>query len=186
MSLPFYTIGHSNRSLETFIELLRGVDVRLLADIRKMAMSRANPQFNREDLSAALARSQISYEHMTALAGLRGKARQVAPEVNAFWTNRSFHNYADYALSQQFQEGLSHLLHEGRHRCCAVMCAESVWWRCHRRIVADYLIGAGETVFHIMDGGRLEPAILSSGARPQADGSIVYPALHAEGSTTIR
>jgi uncharacterized protein (DUF488 family) len=105
------------------------------------------------------------------------RARQdVAADVNAFWQNQSFHNFADYALSPAFRSGLANLRalgHEGR---LAIMCAEAVWWRCHRRIIADYLIAAGETVFHIVGAGRLEPARMTEAARARADGSLVYAA----------
>jgi uncharacterized protein (DUF488 family) len=86
----------------------------------------------------------ISYEHMAALGGLRGKAQSSPQDVNGFWTNESFHNYADYALSAQFHAGLKLLLDEGRKRRCVIMCSEAVWWRCHRRIVTDYLIACGQ------------------------------------------
>lgn len=178
MTLPFFTIGHSNRSLETFAALVRAADVALVADIRKMPRSRANPQFDEEALREALADLQIAYEHMAALGGLRGRTRTVSRDVNAFWSNGSFHNYADYALTEPFQAGLAHLLAEGRERRCTIMCSEAVWWRCHRRIVADYLIANGRTVFHIMDEGRLEPARLTEGAVVRPDGAIVYPAAH--------
>ena len=91
------------------------------------------------------------------------------------WENRSFHNYADYALTQEFRAGLAHLIGEGRKRRCAVMCSEAVWWRCHRRLIADNLIAHGETVIHIMDKGRLEPARLTPGAVIRPDKSVVYP-----------
>jgi uncharacterized protein (DUF488 family) len=178
--LPFFTIGHSNRSLEEFAELLTGADIGLVADIRKVPMSRANPQFNMDTLPDALAAVQISYKHIAALGGLRGKARSLPPDVNGFWTNESFHNYADYALSEPFHVGLEHLLDEGRKRRCAIMCSEAVWWHCHRRIVADYLIACGETVFHIMGQGRLEPARLTPGAVIQSGGMVVYPAALGE------
>jgi len=175
MRLPFFTIGHSNRSIELFVALLREAQVELLVDIRKIPMSRANPQFNEDRLPDAMAAFQISYEHIAALGGLRGKATTLPANVNGFWTNESFHNYADYALSEQFHAALGRLLREGHERRSAIMCAEAVWWRCHRRIVADYLIAAGETVFHIMSEGRLEPAQLTSAAIVQPDGTIVYP-----------
>jgi uncharacterized protein (DUF488 family) len=178
VTVPFFTVGHSNRSLAAFAALLRGADIALLADIRKMPRSRANPQFDGETLREALADLQIGYEHMAALGGLRGRTRAVPEGVNALWTNRSFRNYADYALTEPFQAGLAHLLAEGRERRCAIMCSEAVWWRCHRRIVADYLIANGRTVFHIMDEGRLEPARLTAGAVVQPDGTIVYPRPH--------
>jgi uncharacterized protein (DUF488 family) len=174
--LPFFTVGHSNHSIDAFVDLLRGADIGLVADVRKMPMSRANPQFNGDALAAALAAVQIAYEHIAALGGLRGKAAVVPPDVNGLWTNRSFHNYADYALSESFQQGFADLLDMGATRRCAVMCAEAVWWRCHRRLIADYLIARGRTVFHIMGPGRLEPARLTPGAVVRDDGMVVYPA----------
>jgi uncharacterized protein (DUF488 family) len=176
VKLPFFTIGHSNRSLETFVELLSGPQVERIVDIRKIPMSRANPQFNKDALAEALAAVQISYEHIAALGGLRGRARTVPPDINGFWTNKSFHNYADYALSAEFHHGLEKLLDDGRERRCAIMCSEAVWWRCHRRIVTDYLIARGETVFHIMGQDRPEPAHLSQGAVVRPDDVVVYPA----------
>jgi uncharacterized protein (DUF488 family) len=173
---PFFTVGHSNRSLEDFAELLGGPDIDLVVDIRTIPRSRANPQFNRDTLPDALAAFGISYEHVAALGGRRGKARTLSPEVNGFWTNGSFHNYADYALSAQFHAGLEHLLAQGRSHRCAIMCSEAVWWRCHRRIVADHLIARGETVFHIMAKDRAEPAILTAGAIIKPGGTVVYPA----------
>lgn len=175
MKPPFFTIGHSNRSIEAFAELLGEARVERLIDIRKVPMSRANPQFNREALPVALAAFQVGYDHIAALGGLRGKARSLPAGVNGFWTNESFHNYADYALSDEFHAGFERLLGEGRQRRCAIMCSEAVWWRCHRRIVADYLIAAGETVFHIMGRHDIEPARLTSGAIVRPDGTVVYP-----------
>lgn len=180
MKLPFFTIGHSNRTLEELVGLLTGAEVDLVADIRKIPRSRTNPQFNEETLPGALAAFDISYEHIAALGGLRGKARSLSSGINGYWTNVSFHNYADYALSEQFHAGLEYLLDEGRKRRCAIMCSEAVWWRCHRRIVTDYLIANGETVFHIMAPGRLEPAHLTPGAVVQPSGTIVYPAVRAD------
>ena len=176
MELPFFTVGHSNRTIEEFAELLTSAEVRLVADIRTVPKSRANPQFNKDTLPGRLAAFDIAYEHMPALGGLRGKARSVPPEVNGFWTNESFHNYADYALTGDFRAGLEHLLDEGTKRSCALMCSEAVWWRCHRRIVADYLIARGKTVLHIMGKGSLEPARLTPGAVIQPDGTVIYPA----------
>jgi len=178
VKLPFFTIGHSNRSLEQFIELLGSSDIGLVADIRTVPRSRANSQFNKDALPSALAAFQISYGHVAALGGLRGKARTLSQEVNGFWTNESFHNYADYALSAHFHAGLEHLLEQGRKRRCAIMCSEAVWWRCHRRIVADHLIAREETVFHIMGQGRFELARLTPGAVIQPGGTVVYPSVN--------
>lgn len=175
MKPPFFTVGHSNRSLEEFVELLSSAEVGLVADIRKFPRSRANPQFTEDTLGEALAGFEISYELMTVLGGRRGIVKSLSPDVNGLWRNLSFHNYADYALSAEFSAGLKHLLEQGNERRCAIMCSEAVWWRCHRRIVADYLIASGETVFHIMGPGRFEPAQLTPGAVIRSDGKIVYP-----------
>lgn len=176
MPLPFYTIGHSTRTIETFLDLLRAADVTLVADIRSVPRSRTNPQYNSDVLPASLAMFQVGYEHIAALGGLRGHAKTVEPGVNGFWENESFHNYADYALSSGFRIGLDRLIALGRGRRCAMMCSEAVWWRCHRRIVADYLLARGESIFHLMENGRIEPAQLTEGARVGPDGSVTYPA----------
>jgi uncharacterized protein (DUF488 family) len=180
MRLPFHTIGHGTRALTDFVDLLRNAEVRLLVDVRTVPRSRTNPQYNRETLPDSLKPFGIAYEHMAALGGLRGHARQVAPHVNAFWQNDSFHNYADYAISARFREGLSRLRERGHEQRCAIMCAETVWWRCHRRIIADYLLAAGEIVFHILGPGHIDPATMNEAARVQADGSLLYPAPQAD------
>lgn len=176
MNLPFYTIGHSTLSLEAFIGELQGAEVTQVTDIRTVPRSRTNPQFNQDTLPGALLPYGISYEHAADLGGLRGKARSVDPDVNGLWRNDSFHNYADYALSPEFAAGLDALIQTGRERRTTVMCAEAVWWRCHRRIVSDYLLARGETVFHIMERGKIEPAQLTSGAIVHPDGTVTYPA----------
>ncbi|HTT00508.1 MAG TPA: DUF488 domain-containing protein [Steroidobacteraceae bacterium] len=178
----FYAIGHSNRSLVEFTQLLGDVGIDLLVDIRTVPRSRANPQFNKDTLPAALAPFHISYEHMATLGGRRGKARTVSPDVNAFWTNDSFHNYADYALSSDFHAGLEQLIEQGHERRCVMMCSEAVWWRCHRRIVADHLIAHGESVCHIMGSSRLQPARLTAGAIIQPDRTVIYPGASPAGS----
>jgi uncharacterized protein (DUF488 family) len=176
MAHPFYTIGHGTRSLHDFVDLLRSVEVTLVVDVRTVPRSRTNPQYNSEALPQSLAPSEIGYEHMAALGGLRSRARDVLPTLNAFWDNDSFHNYADYALSPAFRDGLSHLRELGHQRRCAVMCAETVWWRCHRRIITDYLLAAGERVFHILGPGHVDEAHMTAAARPQANGHLAYPA----------
>ncbi|MGB9398868.1 MAG: DUF488 domain-containing protein [Pseudolabrys sp.] len=112
--------------------------------------------------------SQIAYENIAELGDLRPRSRDIAPTVNGFWKNQSFHNYADYAMSSGFQSGLGRLRELGSVRRCVVMCAEAVWWRCHRRIITDYLLAAGEQVFHIMGPGKIVRATLTKVARPQA------------------
>ena len=175
MAQPFYTIGHATRPIDDFVELLRAAQVTLVADVRTVPRSRTNPQYNLDTLPRTLADFQIEYEHFAALGGLRGKARDVAPDVNGFWQNDSFHNYADYAMTEGFRGGLARLRALGESRRCAIMCAETVWWRCHRRIIADYLLAAGETVFHIMGPGKIEPAHPTESATKVADGVLTYP-----------
>ena len=172
--VAFYTIGHSTHTVEQFIALVRGAGVRAVVDVRTIPRSRTNPQFNADALPAARAAAGIGYEHIAALGGLRSRRREVAREVNAFWQNASFHNYADYAMGEAFQEGLAHLRELGSEAPCALMCAEALWWRCHRRIIADYLLAAGETVQHIMADGKVVPARLTPGARRAGKG-LTYP-----------
>jgi uncharacterized protein (DUF488 family) len=171
---PFYTIGHSTRSIEEFVALLCRAEVTAVVDVRTVPKSRANPQFNRESLPATLTEFQIGYEHIASLGGLRGAKRDVASNVNGFWENKSFHNYADYAMGETFREGLAELIHLGRQQRCAIMCAEAVWWRCHRRIIADYLLAAGEAVFHIMGPGKITAAQMTEGTQRSAQ-ALTYP-----------
>lgn len=173
MAHPFFTIGHSTRSIPAFADLLQAAGVGIVADVRTVPRSRTNPQFNRDSLPGSLEAYQIGYEHVAALGGLRGKGSR-APSPNAFWDNDSFRNYADYALTDPFRAGLARLREMGTSRRVAIMCAEAVWWRCHRRIIADYLIAAGETVFHILAPDKTEEARMTPAARPLPDGGIVY------------
>jgi uncharacterized protein (DUF488 family) len=174
MTLPFFTVGHSTRTIAEFVELLRTGEVATVVDIRTVPRSRTNPHYNEDALPAALAEYQIGHARIAALGGLRKRVREVPPEVNGWWSNRSFHNYADHALGDDFGQGLAELVALGRERRVAVMCSEAVWWRCHRRIVADHLLARGEAVYHLMGSGRMEPARLSEGTR--WDGSTLrYP-----------
>jgi len=176
MAHPFFTVGHSTRPVEEFVDLLERAQVACVVDVRTVPRSRTNPQYNRDVLPETLARVEIGYEHIATLGGLRAKTQAVAPEVNAFWQNQSFHNYADYALTSPFRCGLARLQELGHERRCAIMCAEAVWWRCHRRIIADYLIAAGEAVFHLVGKDRVEPARMTDAATPGPDGSLIYAA----------
>ena len=175
MANPFFTIGHSTRSITEFVDLLRSAEVQLVADVRKMPRSRTNPQYDQATLAAALASYQIGYEHLAALGGLRGKQRD-GPSSNAFWKNRSFRNYADYATTEAFRSCFARLRELGHHYRCAIMCAEAVWWRCHRRIIADYLISDGESVLHILGPGHIQAATMTPEARREPDGTLAYPA----------
>jgi uncharacterized protein (DUF488 family) len=169
----FFTVGHSTRTIEQFVTLLRAGEVQTVVDIRTVPRSRTNPHYNEDALPEALASWQIGHGRIAALGGLRKRVREVPPEVNGWWSNRSFHNYADHALSDEFADGLAALVALGRERPVAMMCSEAVWWRCHRRIVADWLIGGGEAVVHLMGEAKLEPARLSEGARV-AGGRVTY------------
>jgi uncharacterized protein (DUF488 family) len=126
-------------------------------------------------LAGELAPFQIGYERIADLGGLRGRSKTIPPDVNGFWENQSFHNYADYALSDQFEAGLDSLLSISGDRRTAIMCAEAVWWRCHRRIIADYLLERGRKVIHLMGEDRAEPAKVTPAAR-ESGGHLVYPA----------
>jgi uncharacterized protein (DUF488 family) len=171
-----YTIGHSTRSVEDLIALLREAGVDMLVDVRTVPRSRFNPQFNTDALPAPLAHARIGYRHLAALGGLRHHPKGAPPSPNGGWRSEPFRNYADYALTPPFRAGLDELLSLAEDRVCAIMCAEAVWWRCHRRIVTDYLLADGVTVRHIMEPGKIEPASLTPGAEPQPDGTILYPA----------
>ena len=183
MTLPFFTIGHSTRLIGEFIDLLADWKVGLVVDVRTIPRSRTNPQYNRETLPRSLSESQIAYEHIAELGGRRSRAREIPPHVNGFWENQSFHNYADYAMGEAFHLGLTRLRDLGHVRCCAVMCAEAVWWRCHRRIIADYLLAAGERVFHILGPDAVTPASLTKVATAHPDGALTYPAQVSEASS---
>ncbi len=175
---PVFTIGHSTRTVDEFVALLRSGRADFVVDVRTVPRSRRNPQYNEDVLGEELAQYQIGYARIGGLGGLRGRTHELDPQVNGFWENRSFHNYADHALSDEFAEGLEELLELSAERRCAIMCAEAVWWRCHRRIIADHLIARGRAVLHLMGERRVEPARLTSGA-DLSSGSVVYPA--AEG-----
>jgi uncharacterized protein (DUF488 family) len=171
-----FTIGHSTRPLAEFVTLLHEVRIDLLVDVRSIPRSRTNPQFNTDVLPDSLAAAGIDYRHLPALGGLRHRRKDAAPSQNMLWQNKAFRNYADYAATDAFRAGLEELRVLACDHRCAIMCAEAVWWRCHRRIVADYLLAGGIPVVHIMGHDKVSPATLTPGARPQPDGTLVYPA----------
>ena len=175
MSQPFFTIGHSTRSLAEFVALLVPNGITRVIDVRTVPRSRTNPQYNRETLPGSLSPQGIDYEHIAGLGGLRGRKSNVPPEVNGWWDNQSFHNYADYAMtSPAFDEGFARLRELGAKERCVIMCAESVWWRCHRRIITDYLLAAGESVFHIVSSDVPEPAKMTPDAVAEGR-KLAYP-----------
>jgi uncharacterized protein (DUF488 family) len=141
------TVGHSTHSLEDFIALLKAHGVERLVDVRTIPRSRHNPQFDREVLSAAVRRAGLGYIHFKALGGLRHTRRD---SVNLAWRNLSFRGFADYMQTRQFERGVDRLILMARPKRIAVMCAESVPWRCHRSLIADALLARGVAVRHIL------------------------------------
>jgi uncharacterized protein (DUF488 family) len=169
-----FTIGHSTRPVSELITLLQQAGVERLVDVRSVPRSRANPQFNADALPGPLAVSGISYVHLKALGGLRHHPKGAPPSPNTLWRSDAFRNYADYAMTPAFRGGLDELCGLAHEHRCAIMCAEAVWWRCHRRIITDYLLLRGVGVEHIMGPGKRDPASLTPGAQPFPDGTIRY------------
>jgi uncharacterized protein (DUF488 family) len=170
------TIGHSNRSLEEFLGMLQAHRIELLVDVRTVPRSRHNPQFNRETLPVSLAGAGIKYRHMPGLGGLRHPRKD---SFNTGWRNDSFRGYADYMQTSEFAENIRELLAlEDGHRV-AVMCAESVPWRCHRSMIADALTARGVVVRHIMSATKANPHKLTSFARVEGE-RVTYPSIDLE------
>ena len=149
----------------------------LLVDVRSIPRSRTNPQFNADALPETLAAAGISYQHLPALGGLRHRKKGATPSLNTFWQVAAFRNYADYAATDAFRKGLDELRALARDNYCAIMCAEAVWWRCHRRIIADYLLADGVPVSHIMGLNKIDPAKLTPGVRSPPSRTPVHPAM---------
>ena len=145
-----------------------------MVDVRTVPRSRTNPQYNADTLPDALGERQVAYTRIAELGGLRSRAREVPSDVNGFWQNQSFHNYADHALSEAFAVGLGQLQGLSNAKRTAMMCSEAVWWRCHRRIIADYLLLRGRDVFHLMGTNKVEAARMTPAAE-ERDGHLVYP-----------
>ena len=172
---PFFTVGHSTRPIDEFISLLQPNGVTRIVDVRSFPRSRTNPQYNVDVLPHTLRVHGIGYEHVKALGGKRPRQKDVPEDLNAFWDVEGFRNYADYALGGEFRAGFEHLLETGDRERVAVMCAEAVWWRCHRRIITDYLLAADRDVWHILGAESVEPARMTPAARPGPHGTVVYP-----------
>lgn len=173
--MTIYTIGHSTRSPDDFLGLLHEYGIDCLIDVRSIPRSGRYPHFNGDRLAPALAAKHIDYRHMPALGGRRGRVKG-APSRNTFWREEGFRNFADYAEGRVFADALAELRALARERRVAIMCAEAVWWRCHRRIISDYLIAAGEEVHHIMGPGKSEAAVLTPEARVLPGGALRYAA----------
>ena len=171
--MTVWTIGHSTRSGEDFKKILSAHDIQLLVDVRSFPGSRRYPQFNRAELSESLAASGIEYKHGPRLGGRRAPR---ADSHNTSWQNASFRAYADHMETADFRNGIKELLQVADDRRTTVMCAESLWWRCHRSLISDYLKAAGHTVIHIIDETKTEEHPFTSVARI-VDGELSYRGL---------
>jgi len=168
-----WTIGHSTLPVESFLDALAANAIALLADVRRFPGSRRHPQFGREALARSLASRGIEYRHYEALGGRR---RPRADSHNTAWRNASFRGYADYTETPEFSGAIGALLGEAATRRVAIMCAEILWWQCHRALIADYLKARGHEVTHIGAGGKTEPHPFTSAARI-VDGRLSYQGL---------
>ena len=169
--LVVLTIGHSTRSIEEFIRLLKAHGVRRVIDVRTIPRSRHNPQFNRDTLSAALHRARIHYRHMSGLGGLRHAKRN---STNRGWRNASFRGYADYMQTATFRRNLDRCIDLAKSERVALMCAEAVPWRCHRSLIADALLVRGIAASEITSGIRVRPHVLTPWAHVNGH-QITYP-----------
>lgn len=179
--MTVYTVGHSTRTVDELVGVLRAVGVELLVDIRTVPRSRHNPQHDREALPAALAPSGIAYLHLGALGGLR---RPRADSPNVGWRNASFRGYADYLATPEFEAGIAALLERARAHRTAVMCAEAVPWRCHRSLLADALVVRGVPVVHLLSRSSAQPHRLTPWARVEGT-ALTYPEEGRAGQTSL-
>lgn len=173
-SARIFTIGHSSRPLSAFLGLLAESKIECIVDVRRLPGSRSFPQYNADQLAASLAEHGVDYWYLQALAGRRSTRDLQGAVPAAFWRNVSFARYAAYARGEVFAHGLHELMQRARQQPCAVMCSEAVWWRCHRRIIADHLLALCVNVCHIMGPTQVVVATLTRGARTQ-DGEVIYP-----------
>jgi len=160
--LTLWTIGHSTRPLDVFLELLRAHRIEALADVRRFPASRKYPHFNEDALRRSLAQDGVEY---VALPELGGRRKPRPDSHNTVWRNESFRGYADYMETGEFTAGIDRLLEVAHRKRTAIMCSEAVWWRCHRSLIADYLKTEGIAVLHIVDASKSEPHPYTSAAR---------------------
>lgn len=172
MKPQLFSIGHSNHPLDQFLALLARHRIVALADIRRFPGSRKHPHFNQEELASALRAFGIEYQWFEALGGRRRKQQDESANIGL--RNEGFRNYADYMLTEDFREGVDQLLEVAKKRRTAMMCAEGLFWQCHRRLVSDFLLAQGLTVQHIMPNGELHSHSLTEGGKV-ADGNVSYP-----------
>jgi uncharacterized protein (DUF488 family) len=166
-----WTIGHSTRTIDMFISLLSENGIKLVADVRSLPGSRRYSQFNKETLAQLVNEQGIRYGHFPELGGRR-KSRPDSRNVS--WRNASFRGYADHMETKQFRDGVKRLLDlANKVGPTAIMCAEAIWWRCHRALISDFLKAHGIEVMHILDSNKIEPHPFTSAARI-VDGALSY------------
>ena len=170
MTNTIWTVGHSTRTLDEFVARLEAYDVELIADVRRFPGSRRLPQFGAEELEAGLAKNRIAYKWLESLGGRRNA---LPDSLNTAWTNSAFRGYADHTRTEEFAEGLEELLVLSGGMRTAIMCAELLWWRCHRRIISDVLVTLGAEVVHIRGPSLSEHHKLAAPAR-LVDGQLSY------------
>jgi uncharacterized protein (DUF488 family) len=175
-ALEIWTIGHSTRSIEEFLDALKSFRIEALVDVRSFPGSRRYPQFGSERLKASLREVGIRYEHFPELGGRR---RARPDSHNLAWRNESFRGYADYMEAEAFKQGIDRLIKLARAHRTAIMCAEAVWWRCHRGLISDFLKVKGIEVCHIIDAKQSSPHPFTTAARITA-GQLSYRGLLAE------
>ena len=163
MAVRIWTIGHSTRTIDEFVAALETHGIKLVADVRSLPGSKRYPQFNKEALAQSLGERGIRYEHFPELGGRR-KAKKNSH--NTAWRNASFRGYADYMKTEEFREGAERLVNLANNvGPTAIMCAEVVWWRCHRALISDYLKAHGIEVMHIIDASKTQPHPFTSAAQ---------------------
>ena len=165
-----WTIGHSNRRLDDFVAMLSAHDIEVLADVRRFPGSRRYPHFSEDNLKSALNNIGIDYFHFPELGGRRTAIKN---SPNTAWRNAAFRGYADYMMTDEFRDGIERLLKICRRKRTAIMCAEALWWQCHRSLIADYLKAAGKVVLHIMTEKNAEEHPFTSAARI-VNGKLTY------------
>lgn len=176
MKNTIYTVGHSTRTIQEFITLLKAYAIETVVDVRKIAASRHNPQYSQDALSNSLAEHNISYMRLEGLGGRRHTTKE---SINKAWENLSFRGYADYMQTQEFAESLNQLIHVAAEKQTVIMCAEAVPWRCHRSLIGDALVIRNITVQDILSEKSCKPHKLTSFAQVNGN-TITYPVISSD------
>jgi len=170
LKIKIWTIGHSTRPLDEFLALLKQNGIRALADVRRFPGSKRHPHFGQAQLSAALAGDQIEYVHFPELGGRR---KALPDSINTAWRHPAFRGYADYMMTKEFHDGIQRLLAIAKEKPTAIMCAEALWWQCHRGLISDFLKAEGHEVIHIMGKNKIEEHPYTSAAK-MINGKLSY------------